>query len=248
MDIKDSWLLNQFVAHRGFHNKENPENTLGAAKRAIENNYAIECDVRMLADGTLVLFHDDTLSRVTHKDGYVSALLKDDLKKMKILDSEQTIPTVEELLKLVNGQVPILFDIKDSDVKSDRKLEKTLSELLDSYDGEFAVASSNPYVVWWFKENRPAFLRGYVSSFYRNEEEGKQFVKSWIVRKLLKHLALRKKIKPNFVMYCKDNLPNRFVKKAKLPVLGWTVRSKTELEKTFKYADNIIFENFEPKI
>lgn len=248
MELKDSWLVNQFVAHRGFHNKENPENTLGASKRAIENNFAIECDVRLSKDEKLVVFHDDALSRLTKHDGYVSNLTQEELSKLHILESEFTIPTVKELLEFVDGKVPILFDIKDGAVKGDRKLEKQLAEMLDNYHGEFAVASSNPYVVWWFKENRPEFLRGYVSSFYRNEQEGKQFVRSWFVRKLLKHLTLRKKIKPNFLMYCKDNLPNGIVKKAKLPVLAWVVRNKSELEKILKYSDNIIFEDFEPNI
>lgn len=248
MELNDSWIVNQFVAHRGFHNNENPENTLGAFELAIQNNFAIECDVRIIEDDTLVLIHDSTLSRLTKHDGYVASLKKQDLKKFKILDSEFCIPTVDELLALVNGQVPILFDIKDFQQKSDRKLERLLSEKLENYKGEFAVSSSNPYALLWFKENKPEFLRGYISSFYRNEEEGKQFVKNGFVRMLLKHLVFNKKIKSNFVMYCKDNLPNRFVKKAKVPILGWTVRNKQELENTLKYADNIIFENFEPKI
>lgn len=248
MDLKDSWILNKFIAHRGFHNKENPENTLGAFQRAIENNFAIECDVRILKDDTLILIHDDNISRVTEKDGYVSTLSYEDIKKLKVKSSKFSIPTIDELLKLVDGKVPIMFDIKDINTKHIGKLEKILCEKLAKYKGEFAIASSNPYVLMWFKTNHPEMLRGIISSFYRNEEEGKQFVKNVIVRSILKRMVLNKKAEPNFVAYFKNNLPNRFVKRAKLPVIAWTIQSQEEYLKVLKYSDNIIFENFQPKI
>ena len=109
--------------------------------------------------------------------------------------------------------------------------------------------SSNPYVILWFKNNKPEIIRGLTSSFYRNDEEGKQFVKSFIVRALLKRMVLNKKIKPDFVSYHWGNLPNRFVNKWKnLPILAWTVRNQDEYMQVIKYADNIVFEDFKPKI
>ena len=54
---------------------------------------------------------------------------------------------------------------------------------------------------------------------------------------------------PNFIAYNAQNLPNRFVRKYNtLPLLAWTVRSQEEYMRVVKYCDNIIFENFIPKI
>ncbi|MBR1925243.1 MAG: glycerophosphodiester phosphodiesterase [Clostridia bacterium] len=248
-NIKDSFLVNQFIAHKGLHNSEFPENTLGAFGEAIKHNYAIEFDVQMLFDGTLVVFHDSAISEATGKDAYLSKMTYEEIKPLKIRKSKFGIPTFKEALKFIDGKVPILIDIKDLSVKNVGKLEKKLCEELEGYKGEFAVASSNPYVVLWFKNNKPEFVRGIFSSFYSNDDEGKAYVKSPIVRALLKRMVLNKKIKPDFIGYHHNNLPNRFVKKYKnLPILAWTVRSQEEYLQVVKYADNIIFENFLPKI
>ena len=248
-NIRDSWLVNQFIAHKGLHDKEHPENTLGAFEQAIKNNYAIEFDVQMLADGTLVVFHDNAVSAHTGKDCYLSKMTYEDIKDLKIKKTEYGIPTFMEALKFINGEVPILIDIKNMSPKKIGKMESLICDALEGYKGLFAVQSSNPYVIQWFKNNKPEIIRGITSSFYRNEVEGKQFVRSCIVRAILKRMLLNKKIKPDFIAYHWGNLPNRFVNKYKnLPILAWTVQSQEEYMQVVKHADNIIFENFKPKI
>ena len=74
MDIFKSWLVERCIAHRGLHNDEFPENSLGAFQNAVDNGYPVELDVHIIADGTLVVFHDNSLSRVTGKDGYIKNL------------------------------------------------------------------------------------------------------------------------------------------------------------------------------
>ena len=63
-------------------------------------------------------------------------------------------------------------------------------------------------------------------------------------------MVLNKKVAcPDFIAYEANSLPNRFVKKYKqLPLIAWTVKSQEEYLKVVKYCDNVIFENFEPKI
>ena len=248
-NIRDSWLVNQFIAHRGLYDDTHPENTLGAFEEAIKNNYAIEFDVRMLADGTLVIFHDESLSRMTGKDGYLCKLNYKDIKDIKVNNSNYSIPTFMEALKLINGQVPILIEIKNSSIKKIGIMEQMICELLKDYKGEFAICSANPYVLSWFKQHKPEFLRGIISSFYKNEKEGRKYVKSWVVRFILRRMLLNKKTKPDFISYHWNNLPNRFVNKYKnLPILAWTVQNKEEYMQVIKHADNIIFEHFKPQI
>ena len=79
MDLFKSWLVETPIAHRGFHDDAHPENSISAFKNAIAHGYAIELDVQLLSDGTVVVFHDESLSRMTGNDGYLKFLTKQDL-------------------------------------------------------------------------------------------------------------------------------------------------------------------------
>ncbi|MDX3248610.1 glycerophosphodiester phosphodiesterase [Streptomyces sp. ME18-1-4] len=69
----------QVVAHRGA-SEEAPEHTLAAYKKAIEDGAdALECDVRLTADGHLVCVHDRRINRTSNGRGAVSALELADL-------------------------------------------------------------------------------------------------------------------------------------------------------------------------
>jgi len=243
MKIQDSWLVNQFIAHRGFYNKENPENTLGAFQRAIEYNYAIECDVQILADGTLVIIHDKTLSRLTGVDGYVENFTWDEIAKLKINKTKYGIPSVQQMLDCVQGQVPILFEIKNFSRKKIGDLEGKLCELLANYKGEFAVESFNPFVMQWFKDKHPEIVRGILSSSFKGADETGGLKVSKVVGWFLSHLKMTKRIAPDFIAYRWIDLPNRYIRKYKsIPIIAWTIRSQEEYMKIVKYADNIIFE------
>lgn len=240
-DIFSSWLVNGYIAHRGLHNSEFPENSLGAFKNAVEKGYACELDVRLIGDGTVVVLHDSTLGRMTGRDKYVNNITKEDLKTSKLLDTEYTIPTLEEVLKTVDGKVPLLIEIKQDDKVGE--LESKIYNLLKDYKGEYAVESFNPFSLSWFKINAPHIWRGQLSSFFKQD-------KLALIKKiLLKKLKMNKISDPHFISYDAECLPNKWVKKCeKLPILAWTVRSQQQYLDVIKHSDNIIFENFLPKI
>ena len=52
-------------AHRGLHGGEMPENSMAAFLAAVGHGYGIETDVRFTKDKRLILFHDDSLLRMT---------------------------------------------------------------------------------------------------------------------------------------------------------------------------------------
>ena len=240
MDLFKTWLVEQPIAHRGFHEKNVPENSLLAFSKAIEKGYAIELDVQLLSDNTVVVFHDESLARMTGNDGYLRFLSKKDLKSLTLKGSKETIPTLEEVLKLVDGKVPLLIEIKNKHKVGD--LEQAVIDLLKNYQGEYAVQSFNPYSLGYFRQHAPSILRGQLAGYLKNEKI------SWFKKFLLKRMHFNKKIsKPNFISYEAATLPNRFVRKFKdLPLLAWSVKSKEEYLKIVKYCDNIIFEKFEP--
>ncbi len=241
MDIFKTWLVEKYVAHRGLHDDQSAENSLSAFEKAIEKGYVIELDVQQISDGTVVVFHDSSLSRMTGQDGYVRYLTKEDLKSCFLGGTKETIPTFEETLKLINGRTPVIVEIKNNSKPG--KLESQVLEMLRKYKGEFAIMAFNPYILKWFKDNAPEILRGQLSSFFKNEKLS--FLKKFILKKLM----LNSVAQPNFIAYNAQNLPNRFVRKYNtLPLLAWTIRSQEEYMRVVKYCDNIIFENFIPKI
>jgi len=248
MDIFKSWLVTKRIAHRGFWSADIPENSLAACEAAIVKDYAIEIDLRQLDDGTVVVFHDESLSRMTGKDGYVRALKKNDLKDYALTGSEekpQHIPTLEEVLKLVKGRVPLLVEIKNSGKAG--AFEQAVIDILAGYKGETAVQSFNPYSLGYFVEHAPHILRGQLSSYFRHVKEI-----GAIKRAVLKRLKLNDVSKPDFIAYDWKYLPNKYVKKYvkshNVPVISWTIKSNAEMETVRKHCDNIIFERFEPKL
>lgn len=239
MNIFESWIVKQPIAHRGLHNEEFPELSLGSFKNAIDNGYAIEIDVRPLADGTIVVFHDDKLGRMTGADGYISQMKYEDIKDLHLAKTNERIPTLEETLKYVDGRTPLLIEIKNMNKVG---FEKNVWKLLSRYKGEYAVQSFNPYSLEWFKLNAPFVKRGQLASFFKNEDLNP------IKKYALKRMLLNKKIsEPHFIGYKTEDMPNRFVKKfSDLPVLAWVVRDDEEYDRIKNHVDNIIFENITP--
>ncbi len=245
MDLFNSWLVHNYVAHRGLHDDKNPENSLGAFKKAVEKGYTIEFDLHPLADGTPVVFHDDTLKRMTNEDGYIKNI-KDvkALKKLKLNGGDETIPTLEEALNLIAGKTPIIIEFKDFNSSPDTTFLKRVYEMLKTYNGDYAIMSFNPFILKWFKQNAPEVIRGQLASFFNDLDMGR--IKKFALKRMLlnKHIS-----EPQFIAYKWDEVPNRFVKKFKnLPLLVWAVPSQQAYMKVVSHCDNIIFENFEPRI
>ena len=213
IDLFKSWLVERNIAHRGLHTAEAPENTLAAFQNAINNSTPIELDIQQLSDNTVVVFHDKKLERLTGQDGYLKNLTKENLKNYKILNTEHSIPTLEEALNLINGQVPVLIEIKNNEKVGD--LERAFYNIIKDYKGEFAIQSFNPFSLEWFKKNAPQIIRGQLSSYF--DEDNLSFVK----KVLLKKMFFNKKIsEPHFISYNAKNLPKANIPPQQKPMTG----------------------------
>lgn len=234
------WLINKNIAHRGLHSNDLrvPENSLLAFRLAIEKNIPIELDVHALKDGAVVVFHDDNLKRMTGVDKKISECTYEEIRKLKLLDSNQTIPLLTEVFDLVNNKVPLLIEIKNTSKLG--YLERRLLKLLNKYNGRYAIQSFNPFSLIWFRINAKNIFRGQLSSYFLNDE-------LFFVKKcLIKNLFFDFLVKPNFISYNIDNLPNKRVSKIRkrgMPIFGWTIRNEYEYKKAKQYCDSIIFEN-----
>ena len=241
METKTSWLLNNPIAHRGLHNFEFPENSLPAFDNAVNHGFAIELDVRIIDDNTVIVFHDEKLSRIANHDGYVSNLKASDLKDIRLGKTEYGIPTFEQVLEAVNGRVPLLIEIKKSE--QSYALEERVIEMLKPYNGEYAVQSFDPLSMQFFYKNAPQIMRGQLSSYFHHADLDVPRRE----KKRLKKLKYNDISHPDFIAYKVTNLPNKYVTNAGLPVLAWTIRSELVAQKAQNFCDNYIFEGFIPQ-
>ena len=234
---KDCFLMRNFIAHRGLHDENNGiiENSLEAFKLAIEKNYIIELDVHILKDNQIVVFHDDNLYRITGVNKNISECTYDEIKDLKLKNTNLHIPKIEEVLMLVDARVPILIEIKNKENVG--RLEEKLARILDEYKGEVAIQSFNPLVINWFKETRPNILRGQLSAGFKNDKILKRII--------LKNMLLNFITKPDFISYAVEDLSFEKARKIrkKTLLLGWTIKTEEQKEKYINEYDNLICEN-----
>lgn len=235
-----NFLKEKYIAHRGMHNEITLENTLLSFKKAIDNNYAIELDVHLLPDNNIIVFHDNNLLRMTGVNKYLSQITLKDLKNIS-LKNKQKIPLFKDVLKLVDGRVPLIIELKN-DLKY-KKLADELMKLLTKYKGLYAIHSFNPLTLIYFRKKYPYVLRGQLASEFREYHLG------LIPNFILKKLDLIFLTKPDFISYDIKSLPNKKITKIrnKVLILGWTVKTYDDLIKASLYCDNLICENLKEK-
>jgi glycerophosphoryl diester phosphodiesterase len=128
------------IAHRGGSGLR-PENTAVAFAHAVSLGVdALECDVRLSADGEPVVIHDDTLDRTTDRQGAVARLSARQLAEADAgahFGPEQGypyrgqrvgVPTLAEVLSIA-GTLPVIVEIKGTDA---RTADRALSVIRDA--------------------------------------------------------------------------------------------------------------------
>ncbi len=240
--------LAERYAHRGYHDKPQiPENSMAAFRRAIEHGLASELDVHLLADGSLVVFHDDDLERETGVKGSIEAYDLSNLRKLRLEGTDEKIPTFDEVLDLYeNSGLALMIELKV--VKGNYKpLARAVAKRLDSYKGEYAVQSFDPRVLMEYRRIRPEVIRGQLSKNFVKSTEGLPFYQ--VV--MLTNLMLNKLTKPDFINYQFADRGNkvlrRLVDKKGYPEVTWTIRSVRDLKAAVADGCVPIFEKIDPE-
>ena len=232
----NNFLKNNLISHRGIHNNTSIyENTLEAFKLAIKKKYTIELDVHLTKDNQIVVFHDYNTKRIIGKNDIIEETTYKELNNQKIIH----IPTLQEVLNLVNGKVPLLIEIKQQNKVG--PLEETLMNVLKGYQGDYAIQSFNVMTLLWFKKNYPNILRGQLSYTYRKIRMNK------ITKILLKNMFFNFLTKPNFISYKYNELSSKKIKKYKkkgITLIAWTINNKKDYNQYKNQFDNLICEKF----
>lgn len=238
-----SVLKGWHYAHRGLHDNASdaPENSLRAIEKAVESGYGIEFDVQLSKDGIPVVFHDATLKRVCGVDGNVWDYTLEELQTLRLADSDQTIPTFEQVLKTVAGKVPLIIEYKLDVVST--KVCRLANEQLKEYKGVYCIECFHPLAVAWYRKNRPDVIRGQLSQDFSKDEKYKGKFVMWLLGNLLTNCWAR----PDFVAYNYEHakkLSRRLCCKMGAVAVAYTVKSQEAYEKVRNQFELFIFDSF----
>jgi glycerophosphoryl diester phosphodiesterase len=240
----EAWerLFDPPIAHRGLWSPDGaPENSLAAFQAACSHGYGIELDVQLSADGEAMVFHDARLERLTGQEGRMCDHSAGELKRFKLGETDETIPTLADALTMIGHRAMVLIELKTppGDVGP---LEKRVHEVLIDHNGPIALIGFNPYSHAWFASHHPGLLRGLDSYAYADDvtiarEQRKAYAK-------LEHVSIAK---PHFLALGMDILPSKRASELRnggMPVVAWTVRSPDQWAAVRDHCDNLIFEGF----
>ncbi|MEQ3625794.1 MAG: glycerophosphodiester phosphodiesterase family protein [Celeribacter sp.] len=244
-------FLSRPLAHRGLHDRAagRIENAPASFAAAVEAGYGIELDLQLSADGVAMVFHDAQLDRLTRETGPVAARTAEELTRIALTDSSDTIPTLAQVLAQVAGQVPLLIELKDQDGAfgpDTGALEQATAAALRGYDGPVAVMSFNPHSVTAMARLSPDVPRGLTTCAFDGDEAERL---SPARLSQLRRIASYEGSASSFVSHDSRDLTGRAVSRLRdegQPILCWTIRSEAEARAVAGLADNITFEGFRP--
>jgi glycerophosphoryl diester phosphodiesterase len=233
-----SWIAEQPIAHRGLHDKTRGrfENTLSAARAAVEQGFAIEVDLHPSSDGVPMVFHDHDLERLTGRKGSVRAHSAAELGTFGIGGTADTIPTLRQLLEVVDGKVGLVLELK-GEAGGDAGFVEAVARTIAGYQGPLALMSFDHWLVADARRlvrDRPIGLTA----------EGKDDMHD-------EHSAFAAQADVDFVSYGIEDLPCRFVREFResgRPVISWTIRTPELAARSAIHADQITFEGFDPRL
>lgn len=248
--VGTDWIKETDFAHRGLHGLSEgcPENSLAAIEEAVQHGYGIEIDVQRTADYEAVVFHDANLNRMTNRHGPVSNWTSSKLHETRLAESSESIPTLRQVLDLVNGRVPLLIEIKSSPGPVvPGVLEQRVATLLERYSGPVGVMSLSPNPLAWLGLLSPHTPLGNVVTKVHRTKYLKGFLRG--AAKVVRRLGAGAIAKSDFVavdLNIIEQLQPDVIRQKGKPVLTWTVTSEADAADARQHADALIFEGFRP--
>ncbi len=240
-------FLGVYYAHRGLHDNASdaPENSMAAFKKAVKKGYGVELDVQLTKDKVPVVFHDFTLERICRREGKVSDYTWQELKEFKLCDSQERIPLFADVLKTVDGKVPLIVELKVEWM--DISVCPIADRLLRQYQGLYCIESFNPLALSWYRRYHNDVVRGQLADGFLKSGEFKG-----ILYFFLQNLLLNWITKPDFIAYnhkYADIAARRICRKLyRSMAVAWTIKNQEELEKAKGQFDIFIFDSFIPTL
>ena len=230
-------------AHRGLHDQQLPENSMGAFRAALDAGCGIELDIHLLKDGNLAVIHDSNLERVTGRTGIVEDLITQQLADYHLNGTDETIPQFQQVLDLFDGKAPLIVELKCVNGNHTKLCEATC-KMLDQYEGLYCIESFDPRAVAWLRKYRPDICRGQLSENWMGRKMAVPAILRWALTYHISNVYTR----PDFIAYkfrdrkafgtdiCRKWLG--------LQGVSWTLTTREEYDTAVHEGWIPIFENF----
>ena len=234
------------AAHRGLYEKDQsvPENSLEAFRRAAEYGCGVELDVQLSKDGAVVVFHDDTVDRMTTEKGRVDSFTLKELQAMPLMGTEHRMPLFTDVMAVLDGVSPTIVELKST--PNYPELCEKMHAILRTLKGPYCVESFDPRIVRWFYKNAPDLTRGQLTEAYSYWR--KAGLPVW--RCVLMHtLFINFLTHPQFIAFGRGKRPLCMLLGRKLgaKTVFWTERPDSDHETLAKRYDCRIFEHYRPE-
>lgn len=183
--------------------------------------------MHLTKDGKLVVFHDDDFRRICGEKGKVEETDYARMRTYRLSRTGEKIPLLSEVLRLVDGKVPLLIEVKLP--SADTEVCRRLDEELQGYRGKYMVQSFNSLVLRWMKKHRNEIPRGQLSENLTRKPDTTHYALRFCVKYLLSNCMCR----PDFISYkWADRKNPGFLVNKKLfhaPVAAWTLHGEKDL-------------------
>jgi len=247
------------MAHRAGQ-FEGPENTLIAARNAVNNGAdAIEIDLDFSKDGVPVIFHDDDVDRVTDHKGRLDSYTYNEILKFNaaaqhsyIINKQgkqgidfEKIPTLHEMVELcIQKNILINLDVKSNARLTVAALKKVLIKY-PNITNFMVVTSFFPHILYQIRKECPEFTVGIIWRYYflsrtmTGERKHTWLLKYLVMSFLDKMIELSMDTwLPDFLGVSllslhKNHLSERYVKQLRgdgYEVMTWTVNNIVDKE------------------
>ncbi|MEM1235790.1 MAG: glycerophosphodiester phosphodiesterase family protein [Pseudomonadota bacterium] len=242
-------FLDRPFTHRALHGPGRPENSREAIAAAVAASYGIEIDVQLSRDAQAMVFHDYGLQRLMGINGTVQTKKQQQLAATPLLGGRTGPPTLPETLRMIDGRVPLVIEVKDQDGAMGPNvgvLEEQVAAALTAYAGPVAVMSFNPHSVAALADLAPNVPRGITTCDFNAED--------WPTVPATRRAELAPipdfdRVGASFISHDRKTLTDPAVAALKsrgIPVLTWTVKSQEQANVARQIADQITFEGFTP--
>lgn len=222
------------IGHRGAKGHV-AENTLPSIAMAMELGVdGIEIDVFLCKSGELVVFHDKKLDWLTDAQGYIESLNYDSIKKIKVL-GKYKIPTLNEVLKLINGKVFLNIELKGTEtaVPTHKQIKNELEKGNWTAD-QFIISSFN-----WEELKRFRELNKEVAIAILTDADPLDALP-------IAQTVLAQAINPNFKALNENNVKK--IQQAGYKVFPYTINKPEDIEKMISLKVNGIITDFPERV
>ena len=242
-------FLSRPLAHRALHDRAagRPENSRAAIRAAVAAGYGIEIDLQLSADGMAMVFHDETLNRLTAEQGLLKDRSAADLALIPLRGGDEGIPSLPEILDLVAGQVPLLIEVKNQMLVPGGRigpLEEATARALHGYQGPVALMSFNPDSVAHLADLCPDLPRGLTTGSF-DPVDYAPLAPDVCAR--LADILDYDRVGACFISHEAQDLHRPRVAALKAHgahILCWTIKSPEAEAKARQIAENITFEGY----